>query len=77
MMARLNLHDTFWIVTNPGPFSTLPDVCFECTLAGMFNQIRGGLRESENPTLYTRLEDAQLDAENRINERNHARTAAQ
>jgi len=46
-------HDKFWVVTDPTPVSTLTDILFETSLAGLERQIRGGLTIADNPTIFT------------------------
>lgn len=53
------------VVTDPGPHSTLPDVCFETTLRGLALQVAGGL-DLGATTLHTDREAAEEDARNRL-----------
>lgn len=57
----------FWIVTDPGPHSTIPDICFETDLEGMrLQMLGGGLEPDENPTIYFERDEATIEAEARI-----------
>jgi hypothetical protein len=62
---RIDADTTFHVVTDPGPHSTLPDICFETTLRGLALQVAGGL-DLGAVTLLTDREEAEGDARNRL-----------
>ena len=62
---RIDANTPIWVTTDPGPHSTLPDVCFETTLRGLALQVAGGL-DLGAVTLYTEREEAEEDARNRL-----------
>jgi hypothetical protein len=55
-----------WVVTDPGPDSTLPDICCETTLDGLRLQFAGGLSMDDHPAVFTTAEEAHEDARNRL-----------
>ncbi|MBK8009739.1 MAG: hypothetical protein IPK13_00115 [Deltaproteobacteria bacterium] len=59
-------NDRFWVVTDPTRDSTLADILFETTLAGLFRQIRGGLSNEQRPTIFTAEVEARAEATKRI-----------
>lgn len=62
----------FWVVRNAGPFSTLPDVCFECTMRHFSDYIAGTGKaqfDAENHTIHTDEASAKEDAEERLKKR--------
>jgi len=63
---RIDAQTPIWVVTDPTPQSTLPDVCFETTLDGLRLQFAGGLTMDEHPTVFTTQEEAHEDAKNRL-----------
>ena len=63
---KIDAKTTFWCVTDPGPQSTLWDICFETNLDGLRLQFAGGLTMDQQPTLYTSQEEAQEEARNRL-----------
>ena len=63
---RIDAKTPIWVVTDPSPHSTLPDVCFQTTLDGLRLQFAGGLTMDEHPTVFTDEEEAHEDAKNRL-----------
>jgi len=63
---KIDATTRIWVVTDPTPVSTLPDICFETTLAGLRVQFFGGLNMERRPTLFTTREEAHEDAKNRL-----------
>ncbi len=51
-----------WVVTDPTPQSTLPDVCFETTLDGLRLQFAGGLSMDDRPVVFTAEDEAREEA---------------
>ncbi len=37
----------FWVVTKPTELSVIEDILFETDIKGLFNQVRGGLKEED------------------------------
>lgn len=67
---KITTETKLWIVTDPTPESVLPDICWPATLANLENQIIGALPErmtDKNMTIYTDMEEAQNDADARLN----------
>ena len=62
---RIDSTTRLWVVTDPGPDSTIADVCAESTLRGLALQVAGGLA-LDTATLYTEREEAEADARNRL-----------
>jgi len=58
--------DKFWVVTDPTSASTLVDILFETTLAGLERQFKGGLTIAENPTIFTDRAEAEMEARTRM-----------
>lgn len=63
---KFNVHDRFWMVTDPTPVSELGDICFQTSLEDLVLQIKGGLDLKENPTIFTAQDDARLEARKRL-----------
>ena len=63
---RYGPNDPFWVVTDPTRVSTLVDILFETTLAGLERQFRGGLTIAENPTIFTDRAEAEAEARTRM-----------
>ncbi len=63
---RFGPDDTFWVVTDATPDSTLPDVCFETSLRGLELQFRGGLSSDRHPTIFTDRAEAEAEAQARL-----------
>ena len=63
---RIDADTAIWVVCDPTPDSTLPDICFETTLAGLRLQFAGGLTIEEHPTIFTTQDEAHEDAKNRL-----------
>jgi hypothetical protein len=63
---KIGANDKFWVVTDAGPESVLEDICFETTLRGLDLQFRGGLSMDSNPTIFTKKEEALLEAKKRL-----------
>ena len=45
--------ETFWIVTEAHPISTLADICFQTDARGFALQVKGGLEPDEIVGLFT------------------------
>ena len=68
-MSRLKGVDAvgkFWVVTMPTRLSTVPDICFESSVAGMMLQARGGLDTDAILGIYRSEQEAQDVAERLI-----------
>ena len=63
---RIDPKTPFWVVTEPGPDSTLADVCFETTLDGLRLQFAGGLSMDDRPVVFTAEDEAREEARNRL-----------
>lgn len=63
---RIDPKTPFWVVTDPGPDSTLADVCFETTLDGLRLQFAGGLTMDDRPVVSTTEDQAREEARNRL-----------
>jgi len=63
---RFKPDDTFWVVTDATPDSTLADVCFETSLRGLELQFRGGLSIDRHPTIFTERAEAESEGEARL-----------
>jgi hypothetical protein len=63
---RIDAKTPIWVVTDPTPHSTLPDVCFQTTLDGLRLQFAGGLTMDEHPTVFSAEEEAHEEAKNRL-----------
>ena len=63
---KFNVHDKFWMVTDPTPVSELGDICFQTSLEDLVLQIKGGLELKENPTIFTAEDDARLEGRKRL-----------
>ena len=63
---RFGPDDTFWVVTNPSPVSTLEDVLFETSLRELELQFKGGLTIDANPTIFTDRSEARVEADRRL-----------
>ena len=63
---RIDAKTTLWVVTDPTPDSTLPDVCFETTVPSLRLQFLGGLDMGRHPVLYDTQDEAVEDAKNRL-----------
>ncbi len=64
--TRFETTEAFWIVEDPGPDSTIADICWKTSLAELENQFRGGWTTSRRPALYTNREEAERDALGRL-----------
>jgi hypothetical protein len=64
--VKIDATTPIWVVTDPTPVSTLPDICFETTLDGLRLQFAGGLSTDQRPVLWTTQEEAHEDAKNRL-----------
>ena len=62
---RIGPDTTIWVVTDPGPHSTLGDVCAESNLRDLALQVAGGL-DLATATLYTAQDEAEADGRNRL-----------
>lgn len=63
---RIDPKTPIWVVTDPGPDSTLADVCFETTLDGLRLQFAGGLSMDDRPVVFTTEDEAREEARNRL-----------
>ena len=63
---RIDPKTPFWVVTEPGPDSTLADVCFQTTLGGLRLQFAGGLSMDDRPVVFTTADEAREEARNRL-----------
>jgi hypothetical protein len=63
---RFETNGRFWIVEDPGPDSTIADVCWETSLSGLELQFRGGFTTTRRPTLHTDGAEAERDARARL-----------
>ena len=63
---KIDATTPIWVVTDPTPVSTLPDICFETTIDGLRLQFAGGLSMDQRPTLFTSQEEAHEEAKNRL-----------
>ena len=63
---RIESTDPFWIVEDPGPDSELADILWQCSLAGLERQFRGGWTAGRRPTLFTDRAEAEADARMRL-----------
>jgi len=63
---RIDAQTPIWVVTDPTPQSTLPDVCFKMTLDGLRLQFAGGLSMDQRPALFTTRDEAHEEAKNRL-----------
>ena len=52
----------FYVVTKPTKISLLTDILFQTDIIGMFNQVRGGLKESEIHGFYKKEKIAKAAA---------------
>ncbi len=62
--------EQIWIVTDPSPTSTLPDIMFGASFEYLAKWIKGGPSANaiaeEHPTMYTDETEARKDAEERL-----------
>lgn len=63
---RIDPDTTIWVVTDPTPRSTLPDVCEKTTLAGLHLRFLGGLKIDDNPVIFTTEDEAVKEGKNRL-----------
>lgn len=63
---RIDPETSFWVVTDPGPDSTLADVCFETTLDGLRLRFAGGLSKDDRLVVFTTEDEAREEARNRL-----------
>lgn len=63
---RIDPKTPFWVVTDPGPDSTLADICFETTIDVLRLQFAGGLTMDQRPTVFTTRDEAHEEATNRL-----------
>ena len=59
---KIDQKTPIWVVTDPGPDSTLADVCFETTLDGLRLQFAGGLSMDDRPVVFTTEDEAREEA---------------
>ena len=63
---RIDPKTPIWVVTDPGPDSTLADVCFQTTLDGLRLQFAGGLTMDDRPVVFMTENEAREEARNRL-----------
>ena len=63
---KIDATTRLWVVCDPTPHSTLPDICFATTLDGIRLQFAGGLTMEDRPTIFTSEEEAHEEAKNRL-----------
>ncbi len=63
---RIDPKTPFWVVTDPGPDSTLPDIYFATTLDGLRLQFAGGLSMDDHPAVFTEEDEAVEEAKSRL-----------
>ncbi|MCC7137600.1 MAG: hypothetical protein IT460_04135 [Planctomycetes bacterium] len=63
---KIDQKTPIWVVIDPTPHSTLPDICFETTLDGLRLQFAGGLSMDDRPVVFTTDEEAHEEARNRL-----------
>jgi len=63
---RFGPDDKLWVVTDPGPESTVEDILFEASLRDLELQFKGGLTMDDNPTLFTERAEAEVEAYGRM-----------
>ena len=63
---RIDPKTPIWVVTDPGPDSTLPDICFATTLDGLRLQFAGGLAMDARPVVFTTEDEAREEARDRL-----------
>lgn len=63
---RIDPKTPIWVVTDPGPDSTLADICFETTLDGLRLQFAGGLTMGDRPVVFTTEDEAREEARDRL-----------
>ena len=63
---RIDPKTPIWVVTDPGPDSTLADVCFQTTFDGLRLQFAGGLSMDDRPVVFTAGDEAREEARNRL-----------
>jgi len=64
--VKIDPKTPIWVVTDPGPDSTLADVCFQTNLDGLRLQFAGGLSMDDRPVVFTMEDEAREDARNRL-----------
>lgn len=63
---KIDATTRIWVVTDPTPHSTLPDICYATTLDGLRLQFAGGLSMDDHPAVFTSEEVAHEEAKNRL-----------
>jgi len=63
---RIDPNTPIWVVTDPGANSTLADVCFQTTLAGLRLQFAGGLSMDYRPAVFSTEDEAREEAGHRL-----------
>ena len=63
---KIDATTRLWVVSDPTPHSTLPDICFATTLDGLRLQFAGGLSMDDHPAVFTDEEEACDEAKNRL-----------
>lgn len=66
---RYGVDHKFWVVRDPSPEDEIGDVLSLSSLRDLELQFKGGLTATENPTLFTSREDAEAEAEARMERR--------
>jgi hypothetical protein len=64
--VKIDASTALWVVVDPTPHSTLPDICFGTDLAGLRLQFLGGLDLDRHPVVYDTQDEAVEDAKNRL-----------
>ena len=60
---RLDMQSTFWLVTDPGPESTVTDILSRVSMTGFIGMVEGEqVSEKDNPALYDDGVEAERDA---------------
>ena len=63
---RYGPQEKFWVVVDPKEHSTLEDIVFQASLKDLELQFKGGLTIEENPTLFTKQQEAEIEAYGRL-----------
>ncbi len=59
---RIGPNDKFWLVTDPTPTSQPNDHVTQASLKNLDLMFNGGLSMTENPTLFTDKQEAEIEA---------------
>jgi len=63
---RFGPEEKVWVVVDPKEHSTLDDIVFLASLGDPGQQFKGGLTIEENPTLFTKQGEAEIEAYGRL-----------